>query len=83
MDTKDPELPELILDRICLQLGEKQVLNDLSLEIGRGALCCLLGPSGCGKTSLLNTIAGFYSPLPGKILLNEKEITRTMLFFRI
>jgi ABC-type nitrate/sulfonate/bicarbonate transport system ATPase subunit len=34
-------------------------IQNLSLDIGRGEITCLLGPSGCGKTTLLLALGGF------------------------
>ncbi len=35
----------------------------------------IVGPTGAGKTILLETIAGFHTPISGKIVLNGKDIT--------
>ena len=41
-----------------LTFGDKQVFNQLDLDIPAGLTTCLLGPSGVGKSSLLRLIAG-------------------------
>ena len=38
--------------------GKLDVLEDLSLQLGKQEFLCVLGPSGSGKTSLLRFIAG-------------------------
>ena len=50
-------------------------LNDVSLRIGKGEYWALLGPSGCGKSVLLQTIAGFFPPTAGRILVDGRDIT--------
>ena len=45
-------------------------VDDVSLEIPRGAFYSLLGPSGCGKTTTLRLIAGFEQPTRGEVRLN-------------
>jgi len=52
------------------------LLDDISLEIGRGEYFVLLGPSGAGKTVLFETIAGIISPDAGSIIFDGKDITR-------
>ena len=49
-------------------------LCGISLEVGREYFV-LLGPSGAGKTLLLQTIAGFWQPERGRIVLNGRDIT--------
>jgi energy-coupling factor transport system ATP-binding protein len=46
------------LDHITVQLGKRQILNDISLNVGQGEVLALMGRNGCGKTTLLRTIAG-------------------------
>lgn len=57
----------------CGYEGEK-VVEDLSLSLNEGDICCLLGPSGCGKTTVLRTIAGFIQPEEGDISLRGEVI---------
>jgi len=49
-------------------------LSDVSLAIRRGEFMTLLGPSGCGKTTLLNLVAGFFSPDDGRILIGRQLV---------
>ncbi len=41
-----------------------------------GSAYALLGPSGCGKTTLLNIISGLVTPSEGRVLFNERDVTR-------
>jgi len=50
-------------------------LDDISLRVGQAQYWVLLGPSGCGKSVLLQTIAGFFAPMAGRILLDGRELT--------
>ena len=52
-----------------------QVLKDISIELNKGELVCLLGVSGGGKTTLFNIISGLLSPDSGKVLLDGNDIT--------
>lgn len=51
-----------------------RVLNDISLQIRRGALITLLGPNGAGKSTLLNCMMGFLKPQSGECLLAGRNI---------
>jgi NitT/TauT family transport system ATP-binding protein len=53
---------------------QTSVLEDISLEVGKGEFLCLLGPSGCGKTTLLNIMAGFLSPTHGDVRVGGEII---------
>jgi molybdopterin-binding protein len=50
-------------------------LQNINLQIEEGDYQVLIGPTGSGKSVLLETIAGFYKPYHGKILLEGKNIT--------
>lgn len=56
--------------------GETQAIKNLNLTVKKGEFIAIIGPSGCGKTTILSLISGLISPSSGKILLNDKEITK-------
>ena len=41
-----------------------------------GKAYALLGPSGCGKTTLLNVISGLVVPSEGRLLFDDRDVTR-------
>jgi putative ABC transport system ATP-binding protein len=51
-------------------------LNGVSLDIKEGEIVVILGPSGSGKTTLLNVVSGLDSVTSGKILYDNKNITK-------
>ncbi|MEE2709642.1 MAG: ABC transporter ATP-binding protein [Gemmatimonadota bacterium] len=65
------------LEQVTKDFGEVQAVRTVSLDIQKGELFFMLGPSGCGKTTLLRMIAGFYLPTAGRILFDERDISRT------
>ena len=70
-----PGIADLEIRNIDKRFGSLKVLENLSLDIHKGELCCLLGPSGCGKTTLLKIINGLLEPEGGSIILSGKDIT--------
>lgn len=52
-------------------------LRDVSLRIAAKDYWVILGPSGCGKSVLLQTIAGFFLPGAGRLLLESTDVTAT------
>jgi osmoprotectant transport system ATP-binding protein len=45
-------------------------VNDLSLVVPAGQICCLVGPSGCGKTTSLKMVNRLIEPTSGRILID-------------
>lgn len=68
------------------KIGSKQVIQDVSLSIGRGQVFALLGPNGAGKTTLIRIILGLLKAETGTIRLFGQELTaqsRSDLLLRI
>ena len=63
----------LTLDSLTKNVGGKEVLRALSLDVEPGETLALLGPSGAGKTTLLRLIAGLEKPDGGRVLLDGRE----------
>lgn len=53
-----------------------EVFNDFNLEIKDGQFVCIIGKSGSGKSTLLSLIGGLKKPSKGKILIDDKIITK-------
>jgi branched-chain amino acid transport system ATP-binding protein len=66
---------EMSVEGVSKRFGGVTAVDDVSLEIPRGAILSVIGPNGAGKTSLLNMISGFYRPDSGRITLDGRNIT--------
>jgi NitT/TauT family transport system ATP-binding protein len=51
-------------------------LDNVSLTVNKGEFVSIVGPSGCGKSTLINIIAGLSKPTSGRVLWNDKVITK-------
>ena len=59
---------------------QTKTVNNISFEMKKGELVCLLGPSGCGKTSTLRLIAGLETPSSGSIYIEDKCVSDNKIF---
>ncbi|WP_295551620.1 ABC transporter ATP-binding protein [Limnohabitans sp. Rim8] len=53
--------------QLCAELGGRQVLQNIDLQITAGRWTCVVGPNGAGKSSLLKVLAGLL-PHSGQVL---------------
>jgi branched-chain amino acid transport system ATP-binding protein len=58
--------------------GPSQVLHDVSLEVNKGEIVCLLGANAAGKTTTMKTIFGLLRPKRGAIEFEGKRIDRML-----
>jgi len=73
---KKSKLADIRIENLTKSFDGFKAVNDVNLIIRQGELFSFLGPSGCGKTTLLRMIAGFETPLNGKILIGDHDITQ-------
>ena len=57
------------------QVGEREILHGVDLEVAPGEIVTVMGVSGGGKTSLLKCMAGLIRPTGGSIRIGEVELT--------
>ena len=62
----------LEIEKLTVLFDDITIISDVSFQLNKGNIGCLLGPSGCGKTTLLRTIAGFEQPHSGEIRINDQ-----------
>ncbi|SMP65297.1 NitT/TauT family transport system ATP-binding protein [Desulfonatronum zhilinae] len=65
---------EGVTKRFHTSRGLVPVVDNLSLEIAKNELVCLVGRSGCGKTTTLRMVAGLEQPSEGIILVDSKQV---------
>jgi putrescine transport system ATP-binding protein len=58
------------------KFGDFTAVDQVSLDIRRGEIFCLLGGSGSGKTTLLRMLAGFETPTAGRIEIDGQDLSR-------
>lgn len=56
--------------------SKKEVISDLSFQIGKGEHVALVGLNGAGKSTLLKLMMGMYEPSGGSIRINGADITK-------
>ena len=72
---RDPAaVPYIRIRNVSRKFGDFAAVNDVSLNIYRGELFCLLGGSGCGKSTLLRMLAGFEQPGSGSIFIDGQDM---------
>ena len=67
---------------ITLELGGREILRDISLEVRQGEVLGIIGPNGAGKTSLFEVLSGRRQPKSGKVFLSGDDITKLPLYER-
>jgi branched-chain amino acid transport system ATP-binding protein len=64
--------PIVTVEHLTMRFGGLLAINDLSFQVGRGAITALIGPNGAGKTTVFNCVTGFYKPTEGMITLRQR-----------
>lgn len=60
----------------------RTVVDHVNLHVRQGEIVGLLGGNGAGKTTTFYMITGLVRPGGGKVLLNERDITREPMYKR-
>jgi len=63
--------------------GEIHILQQVSLEVAKGELVCLLGGNASGKSTTLKTILGLVRPRSGTVELDGENVTGKTTSYRI
>ena len=72
----------LRVEGVSKSFGGIKALQDVSFTLKTGGVHALIGPNGAGKTTLVSVIAGELTPDTGRVLLDERDITRASVHER-
>lgn len=64
----------LRLTGIVAGYGGGDVLQGVDIEVGRGAIACIVGPNGAGKSTVLRAVSGLLTPRLGEIHLEGEPV---------
>lgn len=68
--------PLLEISKLSVAYGGIKAVRELSLEVGRGEMVCLIGANGAGKTTTLKAISGLVAPHAGSVHFDGQSLTR-------
>jgi branched-chain amino acid transport system ATP-binding protein len=66
----------LHVEGLSVPRGGRPVVRDVSLQVPSGEVTTLLGPNGAGKSTLVLAVAGVIRPTAGKVLLDDRDLTK-------
>lgn len=70
----DPKaVPFLQVKNVTKKFGTFTAVSDVSLDVYKGEIFCLLGGSGCGKSTLLRMLSGFEDVTSGQIIIDGQD----------
>ena len=66
------------LENVCKSFGHITVLRDVSLQVAKGEVVCVIGPSGAGKSTMLRCINHLEALNSGTIYIEGQPVYRYM-----
>jgi polar amino acid transport system ATP-binding protein len=66
--------PLIQVQNLGKKFGEMEVLKDISVDIYKGDVVCVIGPSGSGKSTFLRCLNRLEEPTSGHILFEDVDI---------
>lgn len=69
----------LSIQNVVKEYAGHKAVNNVSFDVPQGSIFGLLGPNGAGKTSLIRIITRITAADSGKVLLNGKDISETLI----
>ena len=64
----------LRFENVKKQFGSVKALDDISFDVKRGEVHCLVGENGAGKSTLMKILSGAYDITEGKIYIDGKQV---------
>ena len=72
----------LKIENLTKSYDGKKVVDGVNIEISRSEIVGLLGPNGAGKTTTFYMVVGMLKPDKGKIIFDNKDITKLAMYRR-
>ena len=66
--------PAIVTEGLCVVLDEAEILEDVSMTVGRGEFLTVIGPNGAGKSTLLRCLDGILEPSAGRVIIDGRPL---------
>ncbi|MHA1442400.1 MAG: ABC transporter ATP-binding protein [Candidatus Heimdallarchaeota archaeon] len=63
---------------VSFNLGEKEILSNISIELSKDSITGIIGPSGSGKSTFLRLLNNLISPSTGDIVFKEQNLSEIL-----
>lgn len=63
------------IQNLMKKYGENVILKDITEDVNKGQVICVIGPSGSGKSTFLRCLNVLEKPNSGKVLFEGKDLT--------
>jgi branched-chain amino acid transport system ATP-binding protein len=63
-------------EQIAINFGGIKAVDGVTFSIDKGEVFTIIGPNGAGKTTIFNLMSRIYDPTAGRLLFEDKDITR-------
>lgn len=67
---------DIKFENVSMKYDKDIILKDISLKIKKGSKITIVGKTGAGKTTLVNVLMKLYDIQKGKILIDDKDISK-------
>ncbi|ACD53706.1 ABC transporter ATP-binding protein [Clostridium botulinum] len=62
------------VNNLSFKIDDKEILNDINLNINEGKIFGIIGPNGVGKSTLLRCLSGIYKTSEGEVKYNDENV---------
>ncbi|HEV3187243.1 MAG TPA: ABC transporter ATP-binding protein [Acidimicrobiales bacterium] len=69
-------MPALLTENVTSGYGRQTIISDISLTADVGSITTIIGPNGAGKSTFAKTLVGILRPTKGRVVVNDKDITK-------
>ncbi|HUX03732.1 MAG TPA: ABC transporter ATP-binding protein [Acidimicrobiales bacterium] len=69
-------MPALIAENVTAGYGRTPIITDISLTAEVGKITTIIGPNGAGKSTFAKTLVGILRTTTGRIMVEDKDITK-------
>ncbi len=62
------------VENVCKYFSKIHAVEDVSFEVNKGEVVCIIGPSGSGKSTLIRCINGLEIPNSGEVFIDDTKL---------